>query len=42
MKTIEFLEKCKLDPMEKITTSDDSWWRLKDLLEHYKEVLTKT
>lgn len=34
---IEFLDKCRLDPNEKLTTYDDSWWTLKDLLTHYTE-----
>ena len=35
---IKFLENCRVDPNEKITTSDDSWWRLKDLIAHAFEV----
>lgn len=33
----EFLKECRVNGNEKIDTNDDSFWRLKDLLEHYKE-----
>ena len=38
MKNItEFLKECRVNGNEKIDTNDDSFWKLKDLLEHYKE-----
>lgn len=38
MKDIEeFLKDCKVNSDEIIDTNDDSFWNLKDLLEHYKE-----
>ena len=33
----EFLKECRVNGNEKIDTNDDSFWKLKDLLEHYKE-----
>lgn len=38
MDVTTFLEKCRVNPNEKITANDGSWWRLKDLLEHYTEL----
>lgn len=38
MKNItKFLKECRVNGNEKIDTNDDSFWKLKDLLEHYKE-----
>lgn len=34
----EFLDNCGLDPNEKLTTHNDSWWVLKDLIGHAFEV----
>lgn len=33
----EFLKECRVNGNEKIDTNDNSFWKLKDLLEHYKE-----
>ncbi len=33
----EFLKECRVNGNEKIDINDDSFWKLKDLLEHYKE-----
>ena len=38
----DFLTKCKLDPNEKLSTSDDSWWRLNELISHAFEVHQQT
>ena len=34
----EYLEKeCRVNPDEKISTSDDSYWKLKDIIQNYIE-----
>lgn len=38
MRIEEFLKKCGgIDPNEKISTNNDSWWKLKDLIKAYIE-----
>jgi len=34
----EFLKMCRVNGDEKIDTNDDSFWKLKDLFEHYKDL----
>ena len=33
----EYLNECNVDPNERISTSEDSWWVLKALIESYIE-----
>ena len=38
----KFLEQCRVNPDEKIDTSDDSFWKLEDLIRHYVEDAAKS